>query len=153
MFQFFRELQLVDTYAGLIILYTSMHLPFTLIIFINFLLKLPSSLEEAAMVDGAGIVNIVKSIIIPLLSPAIATMGIINFISGMDQFMYPFIFTNNKILTLSTAIITVPRVDQYDVPWHLISALATVMLIPIILFVTIFERKIMEGIMAGGVKE
>lgn len=153
MFQFFRALRLIDTYTGVIILYTSSMIPFTMLTFVSFIQQIPKSLEEAADMDGAGTLTKIFSILLPVLKPAIATMAIVNFIIGMNEFMIPLIFTNEKVKTLSVGITLISRVNQYNVPWEKISALATIMLIPIILFVIIFEKNIMDGLMAGSVKQ
>ena len=152
LFQYFRKLHLLGTFTGVVLLYVSALLPFTVLIFVNFLLQLPKSLEEAALVDGAGIGRVIFSIAIPLMKPAIATMAIINFILCMNEFMIPLIFGSEDLMTLSVGITQIHRINQYAVPWDQISALATIMLIPIVLFVMVFERRIMEGIMSGSVK-
>jgi multiple sugar transport system permease protein len=153
MFQFFRKLRLIDTFPGLVILYTSSLIPFTTLAFVNFLNQIPKSLEEAAEVDGAGTIRKIFLILIPVIKPAITTMAIINFISCMNEFMIPLIFSLRKVQTLSVGITVIPRVSQYYVPWEKISAMATLILIPIVAFVIIFERNIMEGIMAGSIKQ
>ena len=153
MFQFFRWLRLIDTYIGIIILYTSAMLPFTTYVFISFIRQIPKSLEEAADIDGAGILRKIFSILLPVLKPAIATMAIINFIVGMNEFMIPLIFTNVKIVTLSVGIVLISRDFQYSIPWDKISSLSIIMLLPIIVFIVIFEKNIMEGLMAGSVKQ
>ena len=76
---FFKTLNLIDTYPGFSILYTSSLLPFTVMIVRNFVGALPVSIEEAAEVDGANSGK-VFFVILPLLRPAIATICIINFI-------------------------------------------------------------------------
>lgn len=86
------------------------------------------------------------------MKPIIATMGIINFIHGMNEFTIPLIFAMDQVKPLSIGITEIPRIDQYQVPWETISALASIMLVPIVTFVLIFERHIMEGLMAGSIK-
>lgn len=153
MFQFFKSLKMVDTFPGLIILYTSEFIPFTVMVFVTFISQIPKSLEEAADVDGATTLRKIFSILLPVLKPAIATMAIINFIQSMNEFMIPLIFTTSKINTLSVGITMIPRINQYNVPWEKISSLATIMLLPIVIFVVIFEKNIMEGLLAGSIKQ
>ena len=132
LYDFFKKLKLVDTYPGLIILYTSALIPFSILILRNYLSGIPD-------------------VIIPLLKPAIATICIINFINCLNEFFIPLFFSQ-KISVLTVGISTLPRANAYDVPWDLLSAMGCVILLPIIVFVMIFEEKIMDGIMAGGVK-
>jgi ABC-type glycerol-3-phosphate transport system permease component len=151
-YDFFRTMQLIDTYPGLIILYTSALIPFSVLILMNFVQQVPYSIEEAAEVDGANFLQKLFLIILPLMSPAIATIAIINFITCLNDLFTPLFFAN-RIDVLSVGITTVPRKNTYDVPWDMISTIGCIIILPIIVFVLCFERKIMEGIMAGGVKQ
>ncbi len=151
-YDFFRVLKLVDTYPGLIILYTSALIPFSVLILMNFVQQMPYSIEEAAEVDGANFVQKLFQIILPLLTPAIATIAIINFITCLNDLFTPLFFAN-RIDVLSVGITTVPRRNTYDVPWDMISAIGCIIILPIVIFVLVFEKKIMEGIMAGSVKQ
>ena len=152
LFQLFRDFKLIDKLEGLTILYIGMLVPFTTWIMASFLKQLPVSLEEAAWVDGAGFMRTMFSIIFPLMKPAVATMLIINFILCMNEFMIPLIFALNKANTITIGMLQISTISPYLIPWERISALAALMLIPIILFIVIFERQIMEGLMAGGIK-
>ena len=110
-------------------------------------------LEEAAEIDGATFFQRVFKIVFPLMKPAIATICIINFITCLNNFFTPLYYANN-IQVLSVAIVQLPlRDNMYSVPWDLVSAMGWIILAPIVLFVIIFEKQIMEGIIAGGVKE
>jgi len=151
-YDFFRSFQLIDTYPGLIILYTSALIPFSVLILMNFVQQVPYSIEEAAEVDGANFLQKLFLIILPLMTPAIATIAIINFITCLNDLFTPLFFAN-RIDVLSVGITTVPRRNTYDVPWDMISTIGFIIILPIIVFVLCFEKKIMEGIMAGGVKQ
>ncbi len=152
LYEFMKNTGLYDTYTGLIILYISAVIPFTVIILRGFVGEIPYSLEEAAAIDGATFIQTLFWITMPLLKPAIATVAIINFVTCLNNFFTPLFFSNN-IQVLSTAITQLPlRDNMYAVPWDLVSAMGWIIILPIILFVAIFEKQIMDGIMAGGVK-
>ena len=153
MFELFSRLKLCDTYFVLILLYTNSFIPFTALILVSFMRQLPGSLEEAARVDGAGVMTVIFRILLPVMKPAVTTMAIINFILCINEFMTPLIFTTSKVSVLSVGITMIPRLNQYQVPWDSISALATIMLAPIVLFVCLFEKNILSGLMAGSVKQ
>ena len=86
------------------------------------------------------------------MRPAIATVCIINFITCLNNFFTPLYYSND-IQVLSVAIVQLPlRDNMYGVPWDLVSSMGWIILLPIIIFVAIFEKQIMDGIMAGGVK-
>ena len=113
---------------------------------------LPLSLVEAARIDGSGEFRTFNSIVLPLMKPAIATVCIINFITCLNNFFTP-LFYSNGIQVLSVSIVQLPlRDNMYGVPWDLVSAMGWIILLPIIIFVAVFEKQIMDGIMAGGVK-
>lgn len=152
LYEFMRAVGLYDTYPGLIILYISTVIPFTVLILKNFVEEVPVSLEEAAAIDGATFSKRLFFIVLPLMKPAIATVCIINFITCLNNFFTPLYYSNG-IQVLSTAIVQLPlRDNMYGVPWDLVSAMGWIILLPIIIFVAIFEKQIMDGIMAGGVK-
>lgn len=152
LFDFMRAVKLYDTFPGLTILYISDVIPFTMIILHNFVQDIPISIEEAASIDGANFRQILFRITLPLMRPAIATVCIINFVTCLNNFFTP-LFYSNGIQVLSTAITTLPLKDNmYSVPWDLISAMGWIIILPIIIFVAVFQKQIMSGIMAGGVK-
>ncbi|MDO4275166.1 MAG: carbohydrate ABC transporter permease [Eubacteriales bacterium] len=151
LYDYLRKLGLVDTYGGLILLYTSALIPFSILILRNYLGGIPVAIEEAAEIDGAGHFQKLLYVTLPLMRPAVATVCIINFITCLNEFFIPLFFSQ-KIKVLTIGISTLPRANAYDVPWDLLSAMGCVILVPIIIFVMIFEENIMDGIMAGGVK-
>jgi ABC-type glycerol-3-phosphate transport system permease component len=152
LFDLLRAMDLDDTFLGLILVYSSILAPFTLLVFRNSISQIPVEIEEAAEIDGANLIQILYYIYIPLMRPAIATMAIINFILSFNEFFAPLIYSYH-IETLSLGITTLPIETEYSVPWEKISTMGWLMITPIILFVTIFEKRIMAGIMAGGVKQ
>ena len=152
LYEFMQKVKLFDTYPGLIILYISSIIPFTVLILKNFVGEIPVSLEEAASIDGANFIQRLFLIVLPLMKPAIATVCIINFITCLNNFFTPLYYSNG-IQVLSVAIVQLPlRDNMYGVPWDLVSAMGWIILLPIIIFVAVFEKQIMDGIMAGGVK-
>lgn len=152
LYEFMQKVKLFDTYQGLILLYISAVIPFTVLILRNFVGEIPISLEEAASIDGATFAQRLFLVVIPLMKPAIATVCIINFITCLNNFFTPLYYSNG-IQVLSVAIVQLPlRDNMYGVPWDLVSAMGWIILLPIILFVAVFEKQIMDGIMAGGVK-
>lgn len=152
LYQFMRSVALYDTHVGLVILYLSTVIPFTVLILKNFVSDIPTSLEESASIDGANFLQRLFKIVLPLMRPAIATVSIINFITCLNNFFTPLYYSNN-IQVLSVSIVQLPlRNNMYGVPWDLVSAMGWIILMPIILFVAIFERQIMDGIMAGSIK-
>jgi multiple sugar transport system permease protein len=152
LYDFLRVTKLIDTYQGLIILYTSGLIPFTMLILYNSISQIPIAIEEAAATDGANFFQKIYYIILPLMRPAVAIIAIINFITCLNDLFTP-LFYSNRIEVLSLGITTIPRESSYQLPWDKISTMGWYMIFPVIIFVVIFEKHIMEGIMAGGVKQ
>ena len=86
------------------------------------------------------------------MRPAIATICIINFITCLNDLFTPLFFSN-QIDVLSVGITTIPKESSFTMPWDMVSTMGWFIVFPIIIFVLIFEENIMEGIMAGGVKQ
>jgi multiple sugar transport system permease protein len=152
MFNFFSKLRLCDTYFVLIVLYTSFLLPFSIVIITTFMQTIPRSLEEATTIDGGNQLTIIFRVLLPVMKSVITTMCIIDFVTCVNEFMTPLIFTTSKVSMLSIGLTMIPRV-QYHVPWDQISALTVIMLAPMILFVVIFEKNIMSGLISGSIKQ
>ena len=148
-----RSLRLTDTVSGLTLLYFSMVIPFSVTMYSTFISQVPRALEEAAWIDGLGVSGTFFRIIFPLLKPMIATLCIINFITCINEFFYPLIFTTRKVKVLSMLIYNVPRTNQYKEPWDTISAAGCIMLFPTILFILVFEKNILNGLMMGSIKQ
>ena len=92
LYEFMRTVGLYDTHVGLIILYISAVIPFTVLILRNFVTEIPVSLEEAAAIDGANFIQRLFLVVLPLMRPAIATVCIINFITWIICMEFPGIW-------------------------------------------------------------
>lgn len=148
-----RSMKLTDTMQGLSILYLSAMVPFSMTMFSTFIQQIPNSIEEAAWIDGTGVMGAFFRIIFPLLTPIMATLCIINFITCVNEFFYPLIFTTKKIKVLSMLVYNVPRLNEWQEPWGTISAAGCLMLLPTVLFILFFEKRIMAGLMMGSIKQ
>lgn len=148
-----RNLGLSDTFPGLIILYFSILIPFSTVMYTGFISQIPPSLEEAARIDGATMLGAFTRIILPLLKPIMATLSIINFITCLNEFFTPLMFTTKNVKVMSLLMSSIPKMNQYQMPWGAISAAGCLMLLPAILFIVLFEKNIMGGLMMGSIKQ
>ena len=145
------SLGLLNTYPGLIIPYITLTLPLGIWIIASFFRKLPSELEDAAMIDGCGHFQALWRIIIPLAAPGIFTAAILTFIYAWNEFFFALlIMTQPKYQTLPVGIALFQ--GQYTQPWGEIAAASTVATVPLVLLVFLFQRKIVSGLSAGAVK-
>lgn len=148
-----RALGLTDTYHGMIFLYCNMVIPFSVVMYAGFIGQIPESLEESARIDGASMMTAFLRIVLPLLRPIMATLCIINFITSLNEFFTPLIFSNSNVSVLSILVTKVPNVNQYEIPWGTTTAAGCLMLLPVIAFVMLFEKQIMSGMMMGSIKQ
>jgi ABC-type glycerol-3-phosphate transport system permease component len=154
MFQTFQTFRLVNTHHGLIIMMSSLMLPFTIMVLVSFINQIPGEIEEAAYIDGANTLQIILRVVLPLLRPALFTMFVINFIIGWNEFLYPFVFAqriDTKPLSVGLVELTADA-STYTRPWDMMSALSVLMIVPVLVLVLFGQRMIIAGLSRGAVK-
>jgi ABC-type glycerol-3-phosphate transport system permease component len=154
MFQTLQSLKLINTHHGLIILMSSLLLPFTIMTLVSFINQVPKEVEEAALIDGANRLAVIFRIVFPLIRSALVTMLIINFIISWNELLYPLIFaqrTDTK--TLSVGILELSSdASTYTRPWDMMSALSVVMIIPVLVLILFGQRQIITGLARGAIR-
>lgn len=154
LYQILNKLHLNNTLSGLILVMSSVLVPFTVWVLISFIKQIPVEVEEAAIIDGATFPQMLWRIVIPLVIPALAVMIAINFITTWDNLVYPLVFSATakaKTLSVSVTELYMAR-TPYGRPWQLISALGITMVIPAIILVVVAQRAIISGLARGAIK-
>jgi trehalose/maltose transport system permease protein len=153
LFEVIRFLGIYNTPWALIFSYTIFTLPFTVWVLTTFMRDLPIEIEEAAIVDGATPWIIIWRVFLPLLWPALVTTGLLAFIAAWNEFLFALTFTSsNMTRTVPVAIALLSGGSQYEIPWGNIMAASVIVTVPLVVLVLIFQRKIISGLTAGGVK-
>jgi ABC-type glycerol-3-phosphate transport system permease component len=154
LYQVLRDLRLLDSIIGLTLIMSSVLAPFTVWVLVAFIRQVPYEIEEAAIVDGARLPEILWRIVLPMTAPALATMAVINFVNAWNNLLYPLAFSSTeRSKTLSLAITEVfTESSQYGRPWELISSLGITMMIPVIILAVASQRAIVRGLTAGAIK-
>ena len=153
LFELVRFFGLHNTLWSLIFSYTIFTLPFTVWVLTTFMRDLPVEIEEAAIVDGASPWVIITKVFLPLMWPALVTTGLLAFIGAWNEFLFALTFTSsNEQRTVPVAIGLLSGSTQYEIPWGLLMAASVIVTVPLIILVLIFQRKIISGLTAGGVK-
>lgn len=150
-YRIMTDLHLVNTYIGIILVYTSGFLPLAMWIMYSMFQALPPSIEEAAAIDGAGTLQTFRRIVLPIVRPGIAAASIITFLFSWGQFIFPLVLGS----TSSTQPLTVglsSLVGRHVVPYTIINAGAIVAIAIPALIVFFLNRYIVDGIVAGSVK-
>ena len=153
LFELIRFIGLFNTPFALIFCYTIFTLPFTVWVLTTFMRDLPIEIEEAAIVDGATPWIIITKVFLPLMWPALVTTGLLAFIGAWNEFLFALTFTsNNEQRTVPVAIALLSGAPQFEIPWGIIMAASVIVTVPLVILVLIFQRKIISGLTAGGVK-
>ncbi len=153
LFELVRYLGIFNTPWALILSYTIFTLPFTVWVLTTFMRDLPQEIEEAAIVDGASPWVIITQVFMPLLWPALVTTGLLAFIGAWNEFLFALTFTSSETTrTTPVAIGLLSGASQQEIPWGPIMAASVIVTVPLVVLVLIFQRKIVAGLTAGGVK-
>lgn len=153
LFELIRFLGIFNTPWAMILSYVIFTLPFTVWVLTTFMRDLPVEIEEAAIVDGASPWVIITKVFLPLLWPALVTTGLLAFIGAWNEFLFALTFTSSESQrTVPVAIAMLSGASQQEIPWGPIMAASVIVTVPLIILVLIFQRKIVAGLTAGGVK-
>ncbi|WP_309085695.1 carbohydrate ABC transporter permease [Chelativorans sp.] len=151
LFGLFAKVGLVDRLPALILVNVAFALPFAIWMLRSFLAGIPKEIEEAALMDGASLLAILRHVMIPLIAPGIASVGIYAFISAWTEYVFA------SVLILSDAKRTLPVgfsgiIGQYQIDWGLLLAGASVAIIPVVALFALIGRGFVSGLTEGAVK-
>ena len=153
LFDMWNALNLYDTYPGLIIPYLTFSLPLAIYTLVAFFREIPWELEQAAQIDGATPFQAFRKVIVPLAAPGVFTAAILVFIFCWNDFLFSISLTSSDASrTVPAALAFFTGESQFTDPSGSIAAAAIVVTIPIVIFVLIFQRRIVAGLTAGAVK-
>ena len=147
-----RELGLRDTWTALVLAHASFALPLTIWLLAGFIREIPRALEESASVDGAGLVATFRWVIGPVLAPGLASAALLAFLFSWNEFLFAYTFTATEASrTIPVALALFPGV--FEVPWGDIAAASMLASLPTVLIVVGLQRYLIQGLLAGAVKD
>ncbi len=149
-FILYRQLGLQDSHIGLIIAHVAQNLAIIIWVMKGFFSDLPAELEEAGLVDGATHWQTFLRIMLPLSLPGIVATGILSFLFSWNEFLFALVLTNNQARTAPVGLHSF--IGYQEVQWGALSAAATVMLLPVLFLLVIFQRQIVRGMTLGAVR-
>ncbi|MFI2566353.1 carbohydrate ABC transporter permease [Paenarthrobacter sp. NPDC018779] len=152
LFQLFTNIGWMGTYQALIIPNISFVLPLTVYTLTSFFREMPWELEEAARIDGCTQGQAFRKVILPLAAPATFTTAILAFISAWNEFLIASQLSNDDTRTVTVAIAYFAGSQPQQEPYTAIMAAGTVVTVPLVILVLVFQRKIVAGLTAGAVK-
>lgn len=152
LFQLFGDIGWIGTYQALIIPNISFALPLTIYTLVSFFRQLPWELEEAARVDGASRGQAFRLVLLPLAAPALFTTAILAFIATWNEFMLARQLSTTATEPVTVAIARFSGPSSFEYPYAAVMAAGALVTIPLIIMVLLFQRRIVSGLTAGGVK-
>ena len=149
-FLIYKELGLIDTRVGLIVIYLTFNLSLVIWMMRAFFDAVPRSLEEAAYIDGAGVAGAFVRIALPLTAPGLATTAIFTFLLSWNDFFYSLILTRSEAVTAPVAIVNFMNYESWE--WGKVAAAATMIMLPVVGLSVVMRKYIVHGLTAGAVK-
>jgi multiple sugar transport system permease protein len=144
------NLGLVNSYPGLILPFLAG--PFGVFLMRQFMLGVPNELLEAARIDGANEFKIFWSVVMPIATPVLATLGILTFLGNWNSFIYPLVMAQEpQMYTLPVALATFAT-GQYQADHGMLMAGSVILVVPVLIVFILFQRWITEGIATTGLK-
>ncbi len=148
-----KAIGLGNNYLALIIPYTAINLPLTILVMRSFFQQLPEDLEDAAKIDGYKTIGMLVDILFPMTLPALATTGILTFIFAWNEYIFALTFmTEEAKKTIPVATAQLGGATLFEIPYGPIAAATVLGTLPLVILVLIFQRQIVQGLTAGAVK-
>lgn len=152
LYSFFSELRLLNTYAGLVIAYVAITLPFATYLMMGFFETVPRSLDEAARVDGCGTLGVLFRVVLPVAWPGIATVAVNAFILAWEEYLFAKVLvTNEGMKTVQVGL--AQFFGEFVTRWDLVMSASVLASVPTIILFAIAQRRLVSGLAIGGVKE
>jgi multiple sugar transport system permease protein len=150
LYSIFTQLGLRDTLQGLLIVYPATTIPVALYMLRSYFQTLPADLEEAGLIDGCTRTGVIWRITLPLALPAIASVGLYVFMIAWNEFLFAFMFLDSpELFTLPRGMV---NLNSQEVPRQFLMAGAVIVTLPVMILFFWFERYLVGGLTAGGVK-
>jgi len=145
------KLHLLDTHAGLILVYAAIQIPFTVVVMKSFFDGLPTSLFEAARLDGCSRFSIFRLVALPLLGPGLASVAIFNLAAYWSEFCLALVLLDSQArFTIPVGLFSFQ--SGYETEWHLVAAASFIGLLPVLLAFIMLQRFFVAGLTAGATK-
>jgi N,N'-diacetylchitobiose transport system permease protein len=142
----------VDTLTGVIVVYISAVLPFSVWTLRGFILGIPRDLEEAAMVDGSTRLGAFARILLPLVAPGLVATSVFAFITSWNEYIFARILLNDQSKQTVTVWLSYFLGTSRNTDWGALMAASTLTAIPVVVFFLLIQRRIAFGLTAGAVK-
>lgn len=148
-----KDLHLLGTKQGLVLVYVAYSLPFSIFFMHGFFKSLPNDLAEAAIIDGAGPYRVFFQIMLPLARPGIIAMAIFNFLGQWNQYLLPLVLNpDQKNFVIAQGLAYLSLNQGYKSDWSALFAGLTITMVPMLVVYVVFQRRLEGGLTAGALK-
>lgn len=145
------SLGLLDTHAGLVLVYAAVQLPFTIVVLKNFFDALPASIFEAALLDGASRFLVLRRLALPLIGPGLASVAIFNLAAYWAEFGLALVLLDSqRRFTVPIGLFSFQ--SGYETEWHLVAAASLIGLLPVMAAFIVLQRFFVAGLTSGATK-
>lgn len=149
-FVMFRDIGLLDTRIGLILVNLAIVMPFAIWMIKGFIDGIPMDTEEAAMVDGSSRLQVIKNIVLPMAAPGLLTSAVFCFIIAWNEFLFALILTNKEAVTLPIGL-ALFKGEEGDL-WNLLSAAGIIIMAPMFVLALMIRKYFVQGMTMGAVR-
>jgi len=153
LFFLINAMHLLDTYAGLILVYVAFSLPFTIFVLSGFFRTLPHELAEAAVIDGCTQIQAFWRVMLPLAKPGLITVAIFNFLGIWNEYLFALVLiSSERLRTLPLGLANLLMVSHYESDWGALFAGLVMVMLPTLLAYSLLQGQLTKGITVGALK-
>lgn len=146
-----RAMGLMDTYAALILIYSTFTITYIVWVMNGYFQTLPKDIDEAALIDGCGRLRALFGVILPIALPGLVAVGILSFLTAWNEFLFALVFANSP--TIKPIPVAISEFStQWGIDYGMMTTGGVVASIPPVLLAVFFQRYLMRGLTAGAVK-
>lgn len=150
LFFIFRQLNLIDTFPAMVLLYLTFNVPLVVWLMRSFFRDIPQAVEEAALIDGYSRFRAFYKVALPLVMPGIVATTLLVWVFSWNEFQFALVFTRNTARTFPPLIPSL--VGGHQTLWNQVAALSTMAMLPVIAISLLMQRRLIRGLTLGAVK-
>lgn len=151
MFFIYKNVGLLDTYAGIILVHTLMNMPLAVLLMKSFFDDIPVEIDEAALIDGASRFTIFRRIVLPMTLGGLAATAVLCFIFSWTEFLFVLTLTQTSLKTVP--VVSSTFVTSTGTAWGNMAALGTAAIIPAFIFILLVQKNLVRGLTLGSLKQ
>jgi multiple sugar transport system permease protein len=151
MFFIYKEVGLLDTYTGVILVHALMNMPLAVLLLKSFFDDIPVEIDEAALIDGASRLMIFRRIVVPMAVGGIAATAVLCFIFSWTEFLFVLTLTQTSLKTVP--VVSSTFVTSTGTAWGNMAALGTAAMIPAFIFILLVQKNLVRGLTLGSLKQ